>query len=104
MLDTPSSSSTFFAKILRIVAIVCFIAYGTLFMLTPTDDNDHQHRLRELEKAIESLTIMRDVVRQCCAEPYNLRRPRGNPNIVLVRIEEKLMQKMEEWERLMEIP
>jgi hypothetical protein len=67
-------------------------------MLTPNDD--HQHRLGELEKAIESLTIIRDVVRQCCTEPYNLRHPRGNKNIVLVLIEEKLARKKEEWERL----
>jgi hypothetical protein len=70
-------------------------------MLKP--DDDHQRRLRELEKAIESLTITRDVVRQSCTEPYNLHRPSGNPNIVLVLIEEKLMQKTEEWERLMEM-
>jgi hypothetical protein len=69
-------------------------------MLTPNDDQ--QHRLGELEKAIESLTIMRDVVRQCCTESFALRGARGMPNFVLARIEEKLMQKMEEWEQLME--
>ena len=92
----------------RIVAIVCLpFFYSTLFMLIPKDDNDHQHRVREnrlqeLEKAMESLTIMRDVVRQSSGEPSNLRRPRRNPNIVLVRIEEKLVRLMEEWERLKE--
>jgi hypothetical protein len=71
-------------------------------MLTPNDDQ--QHRLRECEKAIESLTIIRDVVRQCCTESYALRGAREMPNFALARVEEKLARKRVEWERLKEMP
>ena len=77
--------------------VYCFL---TILSVHIDTQRQHHARILKLEQAIESLTIMRDVVRRCCAEPYNRRSPRGNLTIVLVRIEEKLVLKKEEWERL----
>jgi hypothetical protein len=69
-------------------------------MLTLDEYYHHRHRIRELEKAIESLTLTRDVVTKYYVHPSTLRSASETSGTVLERIEEELVRKNKELERL----